>query len=67
MFQMFGARRSNTGLLAIGSDLAENYKSSLRQLYRSTDVLPYYDIDIVNDSIDTGLTATGAFTVDLTL
>ncbi|WP_159886894.1 cohesin domain-containing protein [Paenibacillus puerhi] len=52
MFQMFGAWRSNAGLLAIQSAYAENYKSSLRQLYRSTGILPYYDIDMVNGLVE---------------
>jgi fibronectin type 3 domain-containing protein len=59
MFQMFGAWRSNAGLLAIKSAFAENYKSALRQLYRSTGILPYYDIDKVNGTVEAETTLEG--------
>lgn len=60
MFQMFGAWRSNAGLLAIDSPYAENYTSSLRLLYRSTGVLPYFDIDIVAGKVEAEAIGDGA-------
>ncbi|MNM09151.1 Endo-1,4-beta-xylanase A precursor [compost metagenome] len=65
MFQMYGAFRSNAGLIAMHSDLAENYKSSLRQLFRSSGVLPYYDIDVVNGTVEAEMTNAGTYTGEM--
>jgi|GEM_PF-2659526 len=67
MFMQYGAWKSNAGLIAIDSSYAENYNSAMRHLYRASGVLPYYDIDMIDGSIEAELTSTGAYPGGLVL
>ena len=55
-FQKYGMFKSNLGLIALGSKMAENYNSSLRFLYEGAGITPWLGHDIVDGILETTTT-----------
>ncbi|WP_312492997.1 Ig-like domain-containing protein [Anaerosporobacter sp.] len=67
MFQMLGAWLSNAGLMAIGSEKAEDMSSAIRFLYRSMGVWAYLDIDVIDGTVEAVGNSDGKYNGDLVI